>query len=98
MVDDDVVTLVLYLVNILQPVEPSFLKKEFDRYPPVQGKHKSQVQTDFDSAIRGLISKKLVMQSKGRYSVTLRGLEGIAELGLSRLRDKNRLFILKKSL
>ena len=42
--------------------------------------------------------RKLIMEKKGRYSITYQGLMRIATAGLSRARDKNRLFILKRML
>jgi hypothetical protein len=98
MPDDSTDTLVLYVVNLLQPVEISRLDKELVRYSSLSPKIKSHTPFDLQATMKRLVTRKLLMITKGRYAVTLKGLESVSHLGLGRIRDKNRLFILKKAL
>jgi len=90
--------LILYLVNLWQPVELARLRKELNRYHPREEGSKPSRVVDLDATVKKLLLRKLILQAKGRYSVTLKGLESVSALGLGRLRDKFRLFNLKRAM
>jgi hypothetical protein len=98
MPDENIETLVLYLVNVFQPVSTARLKEESDRYISSPKKRSPIAKPDIEIVLDRLIMRKLVINTKGKYSVTLRGLDSVSVLGLGGLRDKNRLFNLKKAL
>ena len=98
MPDESLEPLILLLVNVHQPVELSRLKQETDRYRAATKKAAVPGEPDIQAILKRLAAKKLVINTKGKYAVTMRGLESISILGLGRLRDKNRLFNLRKAL
>jgi hypothetical protein len=90
----DVLTGLLYLINILQPVSGFDLEREFKGLSkPLR--QTSEPNATCQSLLDRLEKYDLIMKIKGRYSVTREGLRHISTAGLSRSRDKNRLFILK---
>ena len=92
----DLLLRLLYLVNLLEPVSNATLEAEFHRFVK-KGDLSGKIPT-YNSLLERLKLRKLVIEKKGRYSVTYVGLNRIASAGLSRARDKNRLFILKSML
>jgi hypothetical protein len=89
----DLLLRLLYLVNLMEPVSNASLEGEFQKFVK-----KSELKEDaptYKSLLEMLKKRDLVIEKKARFSVTYQGLMQIAIAGLSRARDKNRLFILK---
>lgn len=98
MAEYDTEGLTLYLVNVLQPVGVGDLTSAARRVSraarSTRRNTRRRVERDLDRlAWRGLLVKR-----GAKYSVTTLGLDSVSRLGLGRLRDKNRLFILKRAL
>jgi len=89
----DLLLRLLYLVNLLEPVSNSALEEEFQKFVK-KSEIKEGVPT-YKSLLEMLKKRDLVIEKKARFSVTYEGLMQVAIAGLSRARDKNRLFILK---
>jgi hypothetical protein len=96
--DENIEPLILLLVNVHQPVELAQLKQVTVRFRGATKNAAPSTEQDIQAILQRLVAKKLVIQTKGKYAVTLKGLESISKLGLGRLRDKNRLFNLRKAL
>lgn len=85
----------LYLINVLQPVDLKLLAEETVRLWKSQ-QREGDVQR-IQSSVDELVSSQLVaVDVNSSYSVTLLGLERLSEFKLGKIRDKNRLFLLKK--
>jgi hypothetical protein len=92
----DTYFLVLYLINVLQPVTRGDLFREVIRTAKPSPEN---LDIHFASeALRELVKKGLVAEYRGTFSCTILGNQRAAKLGLRRARDKNRLFFLKNSL
>jgi hypothetical protein len=86
---------VLFLVNVLQPVSKVGLDKEAEgllaiipgRTEPIN------VSACLDQLVGGRL---VVMRSDELYCVTSLGLERLSQFKFGRIRDKNRLFVLKE--
>jgi hypothetical protein len=87
----------LYLVNLFEPVSNATLEGEFQKFAKNIARSEGTAYT-YKSVIDRLKQRGLVVETKGRYSVTYEGLRQIAIAGLSHARDKNRLFMLKRLL
>jgi hypothetical protein len=84
----------LYLVNLFEPVSDAVLKSEFEKFAKTVNRS-GTAPVAYRSLLGTLEQRRFVVQTKGRYSLTHAGLSEIEIAGLSRARDKNRLFILK---
>ncbi len=86
---------VLYLVNVFQPVAREILDAEAKSLlKAIPGRSEP---IDVDKWLEGLMRAELVMsRSDGLYMVTSLGLERLSQFKFGRIRDKNRLFTLKK--
>jgi len=96
MTSGDTHFLLLYLVAVFQPVTRRDLFRE-----AVKAAGTSRIESDVripPEALKELIKRKLVSEDDGLISCTALGNQRAAKLGLRRVRDKNRLFFLKKSL
>lgn len=87
----------LYLVNVFGPVSNSVLESKFVAFEKSLGRPPSG-SPGYKALVETLRRRGLIVQTKGRYSVTGEGLNQVALAGLSRTRDNNRLFILKNLL
>jgi hypothetical protein len=85
---------VLYLVNVLQPVSKGDLDKEAERLLSAMPGRTEAINVS--ACLEQLISVNLVItRSDELYSVTSLGLERLSQFKFGRIRDKNRLFLLK---
>jgi hypothetical protein len=94
MYEADQPLLLLYLVNVLQPVSANELRREFQKNfsgSPV-------TRSEFDELVSQLLDSRLILRRGKLYAVTGTGLQQISTLGLSRARDRNRLFFIKRLL
>jgi hypothetical protein len=86
---------VLYVVNIFQPIA---IDEIFEESKNVLGNAQLKKEV-IDSTLRALMSRDLLLaDSSKRYSCTAKGLHTVANLGLWKVRDKNRMLILAKRL
>jgi len=95
---DERLLLILYLINVLQPVDASSLATEYRGSVKSASTDTTRSAGELSAAVKRLVKNRLVFESKGRYAVTAKGLHRITTVGLNRSRDKNRLFNLKKML
>ncbi len=91
----DVYFLVLFVVNVFQPVTKADLFKEFARTAPSS---EGGLDVQASEALKELIKRGLVVETSGTLSCTILGNQRTAKLGLRKARDKNRLFFLKTAL
>ena len=84
----------LYLVNLFEPVSNAVLESEFQKFLKTVRRSEGPLPA-YRSLLETLRQRRFIVQTKGRYSLTHAGLNQITLAGLSRARDKNRLFILK---
>jgi hypothetical protein len=98
MYDADRPLMLLYLINVLQPVRPGHLRREFESFARSQGVDAESFVSGFGRILGQLKQNRLVLKRHGRFSVTSSGLQKVAAFGLARSRDRNRLFFLKKLL
>lgn len=92
----DAYFLVLFLINVLQPVTKGNLFEEYKKASSSSdGSPEVQLGSD---ALKELLKRGLVAESGVILSCTILGNERIAKLGLRKARDKNRLFFLKTAL
>jgi hypothetical protein len=94
MYEADQPLLLLYLVNVLQPVSATELRREFQKNfsgSPV-------ARSEFDGLVLQLLRSRLILRRGKLYTVTGTGLQQVSTLGLSRARDRNRLFFIKRLL
>jgi len=96
MYQSDKSLVLLLLVNVLQPIPATRLKSEFDQILRRQLGKTSEQEPHFEALIKRLENATLIIKKGQEYSVTLAGLQKIGALGLERLRDKGRLFFLKR--
>jgi hypothetical protein len=88
---------VLYLVNVLAPVSRERL--EIEAAQLLKSMPSRSEPVDLDRWLRELVDSQLSMiRSDGLYAVTSLGLERLSQFKFGRIRDKNRLFELKKRL
>jgi hypothetical protein len=87
----------LYLINVTQPVPLGHLKSQLHRLNVETGR-RGQRQEGVETTLDALVHRGLVLKKGDRYSVTTTGLGMLASLGMSRVRDKNRLLLLNKVL
>jgi hypothetical protein len=86
---------VLYLINVFQPIGADELEvrtrrlMESARRKPTTGFKISHALSDLESA------KMIILESDGRYAVTILGLQRLSRFRLGLARDKNRMFVLK---
>ncbi|HET8889876.1 MAG TPA: hypothetical protein VFQ41_13320 [Candidatus Angelobacter sp.] len=86
----------LYLINVLQPVDVTTLSAETERLWKSQARS-GEVNATIATSLNELIESDLVaIEENQQYAVTLLGLERLSLFKLGRIRDKNRLFLLKK--
>ena len=97
MYDADRPLTLLYLINVMQPVELSPLKIRFRHVTEQRGKARGR-QEGVGAILDTLVHKHLVRRKGKRYFVTATGLRKLSSLGLGRVRDKNRLLLLNKML
>lgn len=95
MADTEYFLLLLYLINVNQPVMHSVLAVKYKHYLRQLPSLKSETNLSFDELLSRLTKDGSVLERDGAYSITLLGLHKIAASGLDRSRDKNRLFLLK---
>jgi len=86
--------ILLYLVNVLQPVAESRLREEFG----VISNQKQPTLFEIRQMLRNLLKNRLVIKRKSLYAVSGTGLQMVSSIGLSLSRDRNRLFFIKKLL
>jgi|HubBroStandDraft_6_1064221.scaffolds.fasta_scaffold36983_2 hypothetical protein len=94
MYEADQPLLLLYLVNVLQPVSATELRREFLKNfsgSPVS-------RSEFEALVLQLLHNRLILRREKLYAVTSTGLQRISTFGLSRARDRNRLFFIKRLL
>jgi len=88
---------ILYLVNVLQPVSAERVAEEADRLRRSVPDRLEAV--DVARWVRELSGANLLMmRSDGLLAVTSLGLDRLSQFKFGRVRDKNRLFELKKRL
>lgn len=88
---------VLYLVNVLQPVDRQTLDAQGQTLARTMPGRTEPI--DVNMCLGELASSGLVMlRSDNCYTATSLGLERLSQFRLGRIRDKNRLFVLKKLL
>jgi hypothetical protein len=87
----------LYLVNVMQPVSLSPLKKRLRRFT-VGPRQNRLRQEGVDAILGSLMDRGLVSKRGDKYSVTATGLRKLASFGLGHVRDKNRLLFLNQVL
>ena len=92
----DTYFLVLYIINVFQPVSREDMLAEVTKTATIQNDAPNrQIVLD---ALKKLIRGQLVIEERGLLSSTILGTQRAAKLGLRRSRDKNRLFFLKNLL
>jgi len=82
----------LYLINVLQPVSAARLRREFQK----NSETSTSTRSEFDETLLQLLRNHLILRRKKLYTVTGTGLQRVSSFGLSRARDRNRLFFIKK--
>ena len=87
----------LYVINVMQPVELSPIKEGFRRLT-VEVARSGPRQEGFDRILDSLVHRGHVRRKGKRYYVTATGLRKLTVLGLGHVRDKNRLLLLNKLL
>jgi hypothetical protein len=95
MAETDYFLLILYLINVNQPVSSDALASEYENFLRGIPRLKSEARLPFEEVVARLIKDGSALVQGGLYSITLHGLRKIAASGLDRSRDKNRLFLLK---
>jgi hypothetical protein len=97
MVSGDTHFLLLYLVSVFQPVTRHDLFEEAVKTAATSptGPLDFRIASE---ALKQLVNRHLVLEDSGFISCTVLGNQRAAKLGLRKVRDKNRLFFLKKSL
>jgi len=90
----DAYFLVLYVVNVFEPVTREDLLAEVIKTARGSDDGEFDRRTALE-ALKRLISRQLVMESRGLLSCTVLGHQRAAKFGLRKVRDKNRLFFLK---
>lgn|SRR5579862_7074024 len=98
MYDADRPLTLLFLVSVLQPVAVGRLRKEYANAVRKDKKNSHSNTPSFSSALNDLHRSRLVSKQRGLCRVTRLGFQKISTFGLNRIRDKNRLFLLKKVL
>ena len=98
MYDSDRPGLLLYLINVLEPIPVSRLQNEYNAAVRAHKRGKRRAGTDFRSLLSQLHRNQLIVRRGNSYSVTPAGIQKVRALGLGRIRDKNRLLLLNKSL
>jgi len=93
----DAYFLVLYVVNVFQPVSREDMLAEAIRTAKAGDDVGLDQQTALE-ALKRLIRRKLVIEDRGLLSSTVLGGQRAAKLGLRKARDKGRLFFLKNLL
>jgi hypothetical protein len=88
---------VLYFINVMQPVSMSRLKSRLHRLSLEDGRRGGR-QEGVEAILGALAHSHLILKRADRYSVTARGLRKLTSLGLGRVRDKRRLFLLNRLL
>lgn len=91
----DAILLLLYLVNINQPISRDTLAAEYNEMIHKISRSKRGEHEQFDGILARLTEDGSLLSKDGLYSITLLGQRKIAAGGLARSRDKNRLFLLK---
>jgi hypothetical protein len=92
MYESDRPLVLLYLVNVLQPVSAAQLRREFLKHSD----NSSSTKAEFNKSLLQLLQNRLILRRKKLYTVTGIGLQRVSSFGLSRARDRNRLFFIKK--
>ena len=93
MYESDRPLILLYLVNVLQPVPRARLRKEYETLSQV-----NITLSGFNQMLEQLVRTGFVLKKKRLYSVSGSGLQRVSAFGLARIRDRNRLFLIKKLL
>jgi hypothetical protein len=86
--------MLLYLVNVLQPVSEARLRREFGKL----SNDAVPTSSEFREMVRQLLRNRFILKRKSLYAVTSSGLQKVSSFGLGRARDRNRLFLIKKLL
>ena len=88
---------VLYLINVFQPVARDVLESEARALLRAMPARSDSI--DVEKWLHELVESGLViLRSDGLHAVTSLGLERLSQFKFGRIRDKNRLFVLKKRL
>jgi hypothetical protein len=88
---------ILYLVNVGQPVSRQQLESEARKLLATTRNRTEPI--DVGKCLDDLSRSELILvRSDDRYSATSLGLERLSQFKFGRIRDKNRLFVLKKRL
>jgi hypothetical protein len=86
---------ILYLVNVEQPVSLQELESEATKLLATMRNRTEPI--DVRKCLDDLSKFELIIiRSDQRYSVTSLGLERLSQFKFGRIRDKNRLFVLKE--
>jgi len=86
---------VLYLINVLQPIEADELDEQSRRLLQAAGR-KLRTGFNISHTLSALVGANMaILQADGRYAVTILGLQKLSLFNLGFGRDKNRMFILK---
>ena len=93
MYESDRPLILLYLVNVLQPTPRARLRKEYETLSEA-----NITLSGFNQMLEQLVRTGFVLKKKGLYSVSSSGLQRVSAFGLARIRDRNRLFFIKKLL
>ena len=87
---------VLYLINVLQPVGLESLRNETHALWKSLGRTEDPSQSILVSIDELTRAQLVVVGPQGLHATTLLGIERLSLFKLGRIRDKNRLFLLKK--
>jgi hypothetical protein len=98
MYDSDRPFILLYLINVLQPVSAARLRREFEKLTPGRQNRHVTPSLGFAQMMERHSNNRLIFKRKGLYAVTGAGLQAVSAFGLARARDRNRLFLLKELL
>ena len=90
----DLYFLLLYLISIFQPVTRKDLLREAAKTSGISSTDLANTRLMLE-ALKELARRELIVESGGTISCTVLGDQRAAQLGLRRVRDKNRLFFLK---
>jgi hypothetical protein len=86
---------VLYLINVLQPVNRDELEGQTRRLMEAV-QHKAAARFDIAQSLSALVGAHMaILEADGRYAVTALGLQKLSLFNLGLARDKNRMFMLK---
>src|SRR5437773_1990105 len=96
MFEADIYLMVLYYVNVLQPVEEKQLRKRLRQALPSLGLTMKARSLSVAEVLRNLEYRRLVSRRGGLLITTGKGFRRLGALGVARSRDNGRLFFLSR--